>query len=187
MKEVFRKTHGKIWSFHREYDEAVSPVIATILMVAVTVVLAAAVYFLVSYYNIAPSPLAGSLEEIQSSTNSTELMLTLVSPTIFDSPSDVSMTIINASSTGVGWTIYNVSITSNSGLNTSLFYMNTFTSSGAIWTSSGAVPAHGATSINSPAYIYIQFHSKGNPVKLTGLVVVISYSGTTGSIRATLS
>ena len=46
-----------------EKEDAVSPVIATILMVAITVVLAATVYILVSHYTSvgATTPLAGSL------------------------------------------------------------------------------------------------------------------------------
>ncbi|MGC8497807.1 MAG: archaellin/type IV pilin N-terminal domain-containing protein [Thermoplasmata archaeon] len=48
-----------------EKEDAVSPVIATILMVAITVVLAATVYILVSHYTSvgATTPFLGSLAE----------------------------------------------------------------------------------------------------------------------------
>jgi flagellin-like protein len=181
MKEVVRIVHKKVWSLHREQDEAVSPVIATILMVAITVVLATAVYFLVSYYTL-PSPLYGSLnvESPSGQMNSTTLLLSLASPTSLKNPSDITMTIINSTSTGVGWTVQNVTITSGS----SVFYMNTFTSSGDFWTSSGAIPTHGSTSVGSNALITITFHSSsGKPVDLSGMKLLISYAGYTGSIQ----
>ena len=55
MKEIFMPLEKK--------EKAVSPVIATILMVAITVVLAAAVYILVSHYTSvgAATPLTASL------------------------------------------------------------------------------------------------------------------------------
>ncbi|MEM3238306.1 MAG: archaellin/type IV pilin N-terminal domain-containing protein, partial [Thermoplasmata archaeon] len=50
-----------------EKDKGVSPVIATILMVAITVVLAATVYLMVSGYMTGPShpPLAASLTPME--------------------------------------------------------------------------------------------------------------------------
>jgi flagellin-like protein len=184
MKEVIRRTRRKIWSLHIEKDEAVSPVIATILMVAVTVVLAAAVYLLVSYYSPGPGPLVGSLTEESSSTNSTTLLLTLASPTILKNPSNFHLQILNDSSTGIGWTIVNATITNPDG---TVLYMNTFTSSGNVWTSNGAIPVNGATSIESGAFIFIVFHTTGKPVNLSDFKVVINYNGTTGSITAALS
>ncbi|MGC8561984.1 MAG: archaellin/type IV pilin N-terminal domain-containing protein [Thermoplasmata archaeon] len=184
MKEVVRRTRRKIWTLHIEKDEAVSPVIATILMVAVTVVLAAAVYLLVSYYSPGPGPLVGGLSEESSSSNSVTLILTLATPTVLKNPSDFHLQILNDSSTGVGWTVVNATITNPDG---SVLYMNTFTSSGSTWTSNGASPVNGATSIESGAFIYIQFHTEGSPVNLSDFKVVINYSGTTGSITAALS
>jgi len=58
MKEIFMPLKKK--------EKAVSPVIATILMVAITVVLAATVYILVSHYTSvgAATPLTGSLTRV---------------------------------------------------------------------------------------------------------------------------
>ena len=184
MKEVIRRTHKKIWSLHVEKDEAVSPVIATILMVAVTVVLAAAVYLLVSYYTPGPGPLVGSLTEEPSGPNSTTLMLTLASPTSLKNPSNFHLQILNTTSTGVGWTVENATITNPDG---SVLYMNTFTSSGNVWTANGAVPINGASSIESGAIIFIVFHSTGKAIVLSDFKVVINYSGTTGSIVTSLT
>ncbi|MCL6002959.1 MAG: type IV pilin [Thermoplasmatales archaeon] len=184
MKEVVRRVHKKTWPLRLEKDEAVSPVIATILMVAVTVVLAAAVYLLVSYYVPSPGPLIGSLTEESSNSNSTTLMLTLASPTSLKNPSYFHLQILNSTATGVGWTVQNVTITNPDG---SVLYMNTFTSSGDVWTSNGAVPINGATSIESGAMIYILFHSDGKQVVISDFKVVINYSGTTGSITASLN
>ncbi len=188
MREVVHRVHKRMGLFHIEKDDAVSPVIATILMVAVTVVLAAAVYLLVSYYSPGSVPLYGSLTEqsIGSSTNSTTLLLSLGQPTVLKNPSDIHIQILNLSSdsTGAGWTIQNVTITNPDG---TVLYMNTFTSSGNVWTSDGAVPVNGANSIQSSAYITIVFHTTGKPVVMSDLEVKISYTGTTGSIYTQLS
>ncbi|MCL5789061.1 MAG: hypothetical protein M1290_01180 [Candidatus Thermoplasmatota archaeon] len=188
MREVVHKIHKKFGIIYAERDDAVSPVIATILMVAVTVVLAAAVYLLVSYYTPGPVPLYGSLTEqpTVAGSNSTTLLLTLAQPTVLKNPSDFHMQIVNlsSSSTGAGWTIQNVTITNPDG---TVLYMDTFTSSGNIWTSVKAIPIDGATSIESSAFITIVFHTNGKPVVLSDFEVKISYSGTTGSITTQLS
>jgi flagellin-like protein len=188
MREVVRRVHKKIVLFHTKGEDAVSPVIATILMVAVTVVLAAAVYLLVSYYTPSPVPLYGSLTEQSTGTssNSTTLLLTLGQPTVLKNPSYFHMQILNLSSgsTGVGWTIQNVTITNPDG---TVLYMDTFISSGNVWTSDKAIPVDGATSIESSAFITIIFHTTGKPVVMSDLEVKISYTGTTGSIYTQLS
>ncbi len=188
MKEIIRKKGRKIWSLHVEEDEAVSPVIATILMVAVTVILAATVYFLVSYYspNIISTPLSGSLSVYSSTSNSTTLLLTLATTGYLKNPSNFQMQIINTSSTstGVGWTILNATITNPDG---TALYMNTFTSYSNVWTSNGAVPIKGATSIQSGAYITIIFHSSGSPVVMSDLKVSISYKGDSGTVYTQLT
>ncbi|MGC8696794.1 MAG: archaellin/type IV pilin N-terminal domain-containing protein, partial [Conexivisphaera sp.] len=65
-----------------EKEDAVSPVIATILMVAITVVLAATVYILVSHYTStgATTPFAGSLAEQSSTSTSVTVVLTFTTP-----------------------------------------------------------------------------------------------------------
>jgi flagellin-like protein len=184
MKKVVRRINRKFWSFHIEKDEAVSPIIATILMVAVTVVLAATVYLLVSYYSPGPAPLIGSLSEEASSSNSTTLLLTLDSPTVLKNPSYFHLQIINVSTTGMGWTVQNATITNPDG---SVLYMSPFISSGNIWTSKSAVPTAGATTIESGAQIFIVFHSNGQPVVMSDFKVVITYNGTTGTISTPLT
>lgn len=96
------------------------------------------------------------------------------------------MQIINTSSTstGVGWTILNATITNPDG---TALYMNTFTSYSNVWTSNGAVPINGATSIESGAYITIVFHSSGRPVVESDLKVSITYKGESGTISTQLT
>ncbi|MEM4057986.1 MAG: archaellin/type IV pilin N-terminal domain-containing protein [Thermoplasmata archaeon] len=65
-----------------EKDKGVSPVIATILMVAITVVLAATVYLMVSGYMTGPShpPLAASLTPMETNTGYYNMTLELTTP-----------------------------------------------------------------------------------------------------------
>lgn len=162
-------------------EEAVSPIIATILMVAITVVLAATVYILVSYYTPGPGPLVGSLVEEQSGSDTVALQLTLESPTSLTNPKDVNLQIVNVSATGSGWTVVNATITNPDG---TIFYMHAFRSSSNVWVSSGATAASGASTIESGAIISITFYSSGQPVVLSDLKVIMTYTGTTNSINS---
>ncbi len=93
MKEVIRL---------EKREEAVSPVIATILMVAITVVLAATVYVLVSHYTTvgANRPLTASLAEISESGGAVSFSLTLSSPSNITSPSNIGLSVSGPGITG---------------------------------------------------------------------------------------
>jgi len=95
MKEIFMPLEKK--------EKAVSPVIATILMVAITVVLAATVYILVSHYTSvgAATPLTASLavdNEGQGKTTATtvyyyNLTITISTPTNLTNMANVHITV----------------------------------------------------------------------------------------------
>ena len=95
MKEIFMPMEKK--------EKAVSPVIATILMVAITVVLAATVYILVSHYTSvgAATPLTASLavdNEGQGKTTATtvyyyNLTITISTPTNLTNMANVHITV----------------------------------------------------------------------------------------------
>lgn len=184
MKRVLPDKRKKHWPFHVSKDEAISPVIAAILMVAVTVVLAATVWLIVSYYNPSPVPLLGTLTEETTGPNSTTLMLILESPATLKDASLFHLEIINTTEIGSGWSALNATITNPDG---SAFFISSFSTSGNIWDSSSPVALDGTTTIQSKAMILIIFHSDGAPVVLSDLKVVITYSGTTGSIPITLT
>ena len=97
-------------------EKGVSPVIATILMVAITVVLASAVYLMVSgYIGTSPSkPVAMSFQVSQLSTG-TQFMV--VSGNISLSPSIPLKVVLGGSVTGY---VVISSITSTSGINSSI-------------------------------------------------------------------
>ncbi len=82
-------------------DKGVSPVIATILMVAITVVLAATVYLMVSGYMTGPSKpaLYASLTEQQPIPSATEAILTLS----MSSPASIPVTDLHVTIGGLGY------------------------------------------------------------------------------------
>ncbi|MEL9914888.1 MAG: archaellin/type IV pilin N-terminal domain-containing protein [Thermoplasmatales archaeon] len=160
-------------------EEGVSPVIATILMVAITVILAVSVYALVSYYTPGPLPLIGSLSEETSGNNTVTLMLELSEPSVLKNPSDFHLRIINASTIGPGWKVLNATIVNPDG---SSVILTNFVVSGNIWTSESAIASNSSVSIVSGAFITIYFSTQGKPVNLSDMSVVIFYSGTTGTI-----
>lgn len=164
-------------------EEGVSPIIATILMVAVTVALAATVYILVSYYTPTGTPFVGSMTVVSATGNTTVVQLTLASPTSLGSPSNFHLQIVNSSSVGAGWIIQNATVTNPDG---TVLYMNAFTTSGNIWTSNGAKPSSGATSIESGAMITITFHSASGQVVFSNMKIVATYAGSPGSASTTL-
>jgi|YelNatPaOPRAMG01_1025707.scaffolds.fasta_scaffold03232_5 flagellin-like protein len=183
MKGKLERSHNGRESRISIKEEGVSPIIATILMVAVTVALAATVYILVSVYTPPGAPFVGSLTVESTSNDTAVLQLTLASPSVLNNPSNFHIQIVNASSIGKGWSIENATITNPDG---TVLYMNNFTKSNDIWTSDGARPAPGATSIESGAIITITFHSSVGPIIYSGMKIIVSYGGTTGSATTTL-
>ncbi len=85
MKEVIRL---------EKREEAVSPVIATILMVAITVVLAATVYILVSHYTSvgATTPLTATLSEVTEGGGTVIFSLSLSTPSNITHDSNIHLT-----------------------------------------------------------------------------------------------
>ncbi|MGC8645302.1 MAG: archaellin/type IV pilin N-terminal domain-containing protein [Thermoplasmata archaeon] len=160
-------------------EEGVSPIIATILMVAITVVLAVSVYALVYYYTPGPLPLVGTLTEESSGNNTVTLLLVLSEPNVLKTPGDFHLRIINSSNIGSGWRAVNASILNPDG---SIVIIPGFTASGNIWTSETAIAANSSITIQSGAFITINFASQGKPVNFHDMSVVILYSGASGTI-----
>jgi len=84
-----------------EKEDAVSPVIATILMVAITVVLAATVYILVSHYTSvgANTPLTATLSETTEGGGFVVFSLSLSTPSNITPASDIHLTVSGANIT----------------------------------------------------------------------------------------
>ena len=103
---------NKMKKMYMKKEEGVSPVIATILMVAITVVLAATVWLLVSGYmgGGQQTPLAASLTYKASESTSTKAVfgVTMNTPTQTDY-SNVKITLKNSTGT------YTIQLTGNSG------------------------------------------------------------------------
>lgn len=182
MKTPVRRTDLKRPSWSNQ-EEAVSPIIATILMVAVTVALAATVYILVSYYTPSTAPFVGTMTVVSASGGTAVVQMNLASPGTLSTPSDFHIQVVNSSSIGTGWTIVNATITNPDGTS---FYMNSFKTSGSIWTSSGITAGSGAKSIESGAMISLTFNSHSGSIVFDNMKIVVSYSGSSGSISATL-
>ncbi len=152
MKEVIRL---------EKREEAVSPVIATILMVAITVVLAATVYILVSHYTSvgATTPLTATLSEISEGGGTVIFSLSLSTPSNITSPGNIHLTVsgpgisaplslkYNPGSAGASAPAYWIAQNgTNNGNN--YYIVVTFTNTNGIaagWKGSGNYVASGAT------------------------------------------
>lgn len=154
-------------------EEAVSPVIATILMVAITVVLAVAVYVGVSHYGIASStPIAGSLAEMTTTTDSVTLQLTYSTPASMSNLGNIHLSLLNPSgATVASWT---------SPITVGSAYASNVTGLTITITN----PDGSTTALESGATMVLTFPSGTN---FYGDVFDISYTGNTGTISTTLS
>ncbi|MEM3846444.1 MAG: archaellin/type IV pilin N-terminal domain-containing protein, partial [Candidatus Parvarchaeota archaeon] len=77
-------------------ERAVSPVIATILLIAITVVLAAALYVSLGHFGTgSAAPLTGSFGVMQSTSDSATLQLTYTIPTNMTTLSNVHITLLS--------------------------------------------------------------------------------------------
>ncbi len=94
---------------YMEKEDAVSPVIATILMVAITVVLAATVYILVSHYTSvgAATPLTATLAETSEGGGFVVFSLSLSTPSNITPASDIHLTVSGANITSPTSLTYN--------------------------------------------------------------------------------
>lgn len=165
MKAVhYVKVHGFL---HRK-DKAVSPVIATILMVAVTVVLAVTVYVMVSHYGSGgAAPISGSFAEMTSTSNSVTLQFTYTIPANMTTLNDIHMTLLSGAGTVLA------TLTVGSGL--------TVTSSSTSYTMTISNPAPGVNgALMSGSILTISGAS------LPGDVLDLTYSGNTGTVSVTL-
>ncbi len=88
MKEVIRLEKS---------EEAVSPVIATILMVAITVVLAATVYILVSHYTSvgATTPLTATITELSEGGGTVVFSMSLSTPSNITNPANINLKLVS--------------------------------------------------------------------------------------------
>ncbi len=129
MKEVIRLEKS---------EEAVSPVIATILMVAITVVLAATVYILVSHYTSAgaPTPLAATLAEQSESGGTATFSLSLSSPSSITNPSSIHISVSGPGISGTLSLAYTAGATdywmAENGSGSDYFIVVTFTNTNGI-------------------------------------------------------
>ncbi len=158
---------------YMEKEDAVSPVIATILMVAITVVLAATVYILVSHYTTgASTPLAASITEESETSDSVVMSLTYTSPAAMSNPAGLTMKITG---TFVATDTYTAAVSNPTGTNPTATVVATATT--LTITFSGAAIQSGAT---------ITVTDKTAGVTWTGDTVAVTYSGYTGSASTTL-
>ena len=172
MKEIFMPLEKK--------EKAVSPVIATILMVAITVVLAATVYILVSHYTSvgATTPLTASLavdNEGMGNISSKpvyyyNLTITLSTPVNLTNMANVHITVNG-----------NKVVLSNSGL--------TSTASTVAGTKGNTVEYLVFNTNGAPVTTYIQSGSTITIVSnynLSGDTVSLTYTGYSGTVSTTL-
>ncbi len=162
---------------YMEKEDAVSPVIATILMVAITVVLAATVYILVSHYTSvgASTPLTASLAVDNEGQNAAgtvfyyNLTITLSTPPNITNMANVHITIGNQP---------------------------------AYLTSSSLSSVASAVSGKSSPIYYLVFNTNGQPVSsyiqsgstitiisgysLSGDTISLTYTGYSGTVSTTL-
>ena len=179
MKEIFMPLEKK--------EKAVSPVIATILMVAITVVLAATVYILVSHYTSvgAATPLTASLAvdnegvghpSLTGGSTGTvyyyNLTITLSTPVNLTNIANVHITVngnpvVLSQKTG---TTPLATTASNAAGGTTIYYL-VFNTNGALAT----------TYIQSGSTITIV-----SPSNLSGDTVSLTYTGYSGTVSTTL-
>lgn len=154
---------------YMEKEDAVSPVIATILMVAITVVLAATVYILVSHYTSvgAAPPLTASLtvdNEGKGTYYFYNLTITLSTPVNITNIANVHIT-VNGSKT----VTFTKTLPSSSSGSTILQYL--------VYNTNGAPVSY----IQSGSTIVIV-----SSTNLSGGTVSLTYTGYSGSVSTTL-
>jgi flagellin-like protein len=169
-------------TLYRKKEKGVSPVIATILMVAITVVLASAVYLMVSGYMHGPSTTIFASAQIQQLGSSTEVTITnvqggeiLISTT---SPLIVTVT-IPGSSSPASFSIPSSSIPLSPSPSSSAPFNYTDTTSGI--TISGTLYFDSKTGVTAGSTIIFTYPSTNStPTQLpTGTTITISYSSNT--------
>ncbi len=196
MKEVIRLEKS---------EEAVSPVIATILMVAITVVLAATVYILVSHYTSAgaTTPLTASVAELSESGGTVVFSLSLSAPSNITNPSDISLKVVSGTDvTGTIPLTYTAGTTSSSAywsgtVGSDTIYV-TFTNPNGVatgWNAKGNYVASGATMNVYVSTSTLTFtSSSGAPSSsasldsnypISGLAISMSVTGYSGAVTAT--
>jgi len=173
MKEIFMPLEKK--------EKAVSPVIATILMVAITVVLAATVYILVSHYTSvgATTPLTASLAVDNEGTGSISnkpvyyynLTITLSTPVNLTNMANVHIT-VNGNQVVISPTsILSSAASTVAAANSNTVYYLVFNTNG------------------QPVNTYIQSGSTitiVSNINLSGDTVSLTYTGYSGTVSTTL-
>ncbi len=194
MKEVIRL---------EKREEAVSPVIATILMVAITVVLAATVYILVSHYTSvgATTPLTATLSEVSEGGGTVIFSLSLSTPSNITSDSNIHLT---ASGLGMsapltltytpgssGSPDYWISGAISGGAAKNDYVLVTFTNTNGNFANSGGYVASGAT-MNVYIVSATTAPTGSAPpstdivnVPVSGLTISMTVTGYSGTVTAT--
>jgi len=168
---------------YMEKEDAVSPVIATILMVAITVVLAATVYILVSHYTSvgAATPFTASIAVANEGQSGSiyyyNLTFTLSTPVSITTPSNLH--VIVSGNKEAGWDSSVSSLTATSASN--LLITESTGVAYAVFNPNGSFVTSSSGSIQSGATIVLMSNSD-----LSGSTVSITYSGYSGTVSTTL-
>ena len=169
---------------YMEKEDAVSPVIATILMVAITVVLAATVYILVSHYTSvgAATPFTASIAVANEGQSGKiyyyNLTFTLSTPASITTPSNLH--VIVSGNIAAGWDS-SVSVLTATSASSLLSSSGSTGVAYAVFNPDGSFVPLSSSSIQSGATIVLMSNSD-----LSGSTVSITYSGYSGTVSTTL-
>lgn len=154
-------------------EEAVSPIIATILLVAITVVLAATLYITVGHFGTGGSaPMAGSIAEVSATTTTVTLQLTYTVPGNMTDLNNIHMELITTAGTPEQFTGTFPTYTTSS-------------VSGLTLTVNNPVPAV-TTALMSGATLVFS-GSAAQISALSGETFELSYTGNSGDVSVVLS
>lgn len=159
-------------------EDAISPVIATILLIAITVAIIGGLYVLVGHFTSSTkAPLSATLQEQSEGTISATMVLTYSTPSNMSTLADIGMTLASASSTPTYYSFGNLQ-----------------SNSSAIWALSNTgnfnvtiVNPHGSSSyIESGAIVIIQYTGSQTSYSFSGETFTLSYKGYSGEASVTL-
>ncbi len=167
-----------------EKEDAVSPVIATILMVAITVVLAATVYILVSHYtSTGTSPIAGTLTGPSENGIQATLALTYSSPSTMV-PGSITIVLGSVDNTASSLTFTGFSgSTGNFSAQVTTFPTGLSLTKATIYITN---PSGSGSNVQSGATITVVLIPSGTgTITWTGMTITLTYAGYSGSITQT--
>lgn len=162
-------------TFTTKKEEAVSPIIATILLVAITVVLAATLYLTLGHYGAGSAvPMAGSLTSMDQTSTSITVQLTYTAPTNMTNLPGVKMELFSTS--GVPSTFSALTAGTND-----LTSTVTGLSGVTIYN-----PASGVTNALMSGATIVLTGTAADISALSGETLQLSYTGSSGDISVVL-